>query len=42
MTSIFFLGGVILVVLGIIGIYIGQVFQEVKTRPLYIISEKID
>jgi dolichol-phosphate mannosyltransferase len=42
MISIFFLGGAILVVLGIIGIYIGQIFQEVKSRPLYVISEKIN
>jgi dolichol-phosphate mannosyltransferase len=39
MFSIFFLGGSILVVLGIIGIYLGRVFQESKKRPLYIISK---
>jgi glycosyltransferase involved in cell wall biosynthesis len=37
--SIFFLGGSILIVLGIIGIYLGRVFQESKKRPLYIISK---
>jgi dolichol-phosphate mannosyltransferase len=37
--SIFFLGGSILVVLGIIGIYLGRVFQESKKRPLYVISK---
>ena len=40
--SIFFFSGVILVFLGIIGIYLGRVFQEVKSRPLYIISETIN
>jgi dolichol-phosphate mannosyltransferase len=40
--SIFFFSGVILVFLGIIGIYVGRVFQEVKSRPLYIISETIN
>jgi glycosyltransferase involved in cell wall biosynthesis len=40
--SIFFLGGSILVVLGIIGIYLGRVFQESKKRPLYIISKSIN
>ena len=40
--SIFFLGGSILVVLGIIGIYLGRVFQESKKRPLYIISRTIN
>jgi glycosyltransferase involved in cell wall biosynthesis len=39
MTSIFFLGGSILTVLGIIGIYLGRVFNQVKSRPLYIIDK---
>jgi dolichol-phosphate mannosyltransferase len=40
--SIFFFSGILLVVLGIIGIYIGRIFQEVKRRPLYVISEKVN
>jgi hypothetical protein len=39
MSCILFTGGAILVVLGIIGIYLGRVFQEVKSRPLYVVSE---
>jgi dolichol-phosphate mannosyltransferase len=39
MTSIFFLGGSILTVLGIIGIYLGRVFNQVKSRPLYIVDK---
>lgn len=38
MVSIFFSTGSILIVLGIMGIYLGRVFQESKKRPLYIIS----
>ena len=38
MVAIFFIGGSILTVLGIIGIYLGRVFGEVKSRPLYIIE----
>lgn len=39
MTSIWFIGGVQLVSLGLIGEYIGKMYQEVKHRPRYIIEE---
>jgi glycosyltransferase involved in cell wall biosynthesis len=42
MVTIFFLGGVTLTILGLIGIYLGRVFQQVKNRPLYIISSQIN
>ena len=38
-AALFFSTGIILIVLGIIGVYLGQIFREVKSRPLYIISE---
>jgi glycosyltransferase involved in cell wall biosynthesis len=37
--SIWFVGGLILFVLGIIGLYVGKIFDEVKGRPLFIISK---
>jgi len=40
-VSIFFIGGIILVVLGLMGIYIGQIFREVKKRPIYLIDQEI-
>jgi glycosyltransferase involved in cell wall biosynthesis len=40
--SIFLLGGINLIVLGILGIYLGRTFQEVKRRPLFITSETVN
>jgi dolichol-phosphate mannosyltransferase len=39
MASIFFTGGAILVILGVVGIYLGRVFNEVKSRPLYVAED---
>lgn len=40
-VSVMLLSGVQLIVLGVIGEYIGRVYQEVKRRPLYIIADEI-
>ena len=40
--SIWFLSGVIIFVLGIVGIYIAKIFDQIKERPLYIIKERIN
>lgn len=42
MTVILFLGGVQLLFIGILGEYLGRVFEEVKRRPLYIVQEYLD
>ena len=39
MTIVFF-GGLQLIILGIIGIYIGKIFKQTKDRPCYIIQEQ--
>lgn len=41
MIAILFIGGITLVVLGIIGEYIGRIYSEIKQRPLYLIQEQI-
>ncbi len=38
-VSLYFLGGIIISILGIIGIYLGKTFDEAKKRPLYIVSK---
>ncbi|CCX47843.1 MAG: glycosyltransferase family 2 protein [Muribaculaceae bacterium] len=39
MLSVWFLGSIILIALGVVGEYIGKIFVEVKHRPRYYISE---
>lgn len=41
MVSLYFLGGLLLSMVGIVGVYIGKVFDEAKNRPLYVIDEII-
>ena len=38
MTVVLWLGGVQLITLGVIGEYLGRVFDETKRRPLYLIE----
>jgi glycosyltransferase involved in cell wall biosynthesis len=39
---VLFLGGIELLVLGLVGEYVGRVYEEVKGRPTYIVKEVVD
>jgi polyisoprenyl-phosphate glycosyltransferase len=37
MFAILLVGGLVMILLGLIGSYVGYVFQEVKRRPVYVV-----
>ncbi len=41
-VSIWTIGGLIMATLGIVGLYVGQVFDQVKGRPLYVVETRIN
>lgn len=41
-TAIMFIGGIQLITIGIIGEYIGKIYQEVQKRPKYLVKEQIN
>jgi len=40
MVSVYFLSGIIIGFMGVLGLYLGRVFDEVKRRPLYVVRER--
>lgn len=39
MLSVWFVGGIILIAMGIVGIYVGKIYSEAKGRPKYIVQD---
>ena len=40
--SIWFVGGLLLLVMGIVGLYIGKIYDQVKGRQLFIVKDKVN
>lgn len=40
--SIWFVGGLMLLMLGILGLYIGKIFDQVKGHPLYVVRDQVN
>ena len=40
--SVFLMGGLILAAVGVVGLYVGNIFTEVKQRPLYVLEKELN
>jgi len=38
-VSLYFIGGLVLINLGVIGVYLGKVLDETKSRPIYVVAK---
>jgi dolichol-phosphate mannosyltransferase len=42
MVSVWCLGGIIIATLGVIGVYVGKIYDETKRRPIYVIEKTLN
>jgi len=40
--SIWFVGGMLMMMLGVVGLYVGEIFEQVKGRPLFVVKDKVN
>jgi dolichol-phosphate mannosyltransferase len=41
-TAVSFFGGITIATLGLVGLYVGRIFRQVKGRPVYIVAERVN
>jgi dolichol-phosphate mannosyltransferase len=41
-VSLFFIGGLLIANMGVVGLYLGKVFDETKRRPIYIVADTLN
>ena len=41
-VSLYFIGGILLMAMGILGLYVGKIFEETKGRPLYVVKDALN
>ena len=39
-VSLYMIGGIVVAILGMLGLYLGKVFDQIKGRPLYVIEDQ--
>ena len=42
MVSMWFIGGVLMSIIGVVGLYVGKTFDEVKSRPVFILDKNTE
>jgi dolichol-phosphate mannosyltransferase len=39
MVSMWFIGGLLMIIIGVVGLYVGKTFDQTKSRPEYILDK---